>query len=204
MKNFRITVLLFLACIFSTLFGINVKAIENSPIESGIYEVENDVYHSSEIGMSMSRTYLNNIMSIESRNNEMFCTVEFSGSEYMQNYKMIIDGNNVESEIVDRNNEKNTVKVKFKINSIDSKINANMYVIPMGRDVSFDIIPKKDTLKLIEKIEEPKSDIIKKEDKGEVDKLEDNYNNSIPLIIAGGIVVILVTIIIVKNKFNKK
>lgn len=35
----------------------NIYATENE-ITSGIYQVENDVYHESEIGMSMSRTYL--------------------------------------------------------------------------------------------------------------------------------------------------
>ena len=43
--------------ILVTLGSKNVYATENN-IASGIYEVENDVYHESETGMAMSRTYL--------------------------------------------------------------------------------------------------------------------------------------------------
>ena len=50
--------------IFLTLGTKNTYATESN-IASGIYEVENDVYHESETGMAMSRTYLLPSMSVE-------------------------------------------------------------------------------------------------------------------------------------------
>lgn len=207
MKYLRIIFSVFLIGMFVSMFGVNTKAIESKEIESGIYELENDVYHNSEIGRSMARTYLNNIMTLEAKGGNMFCTIEFSSSDYMENYRMIIDEKEVESEIVDKNEENKTVKIKFKINSLDSKINANMYVIPMGRDVSFDIIPKKDTLKLIEKIEEPKAE---SDDSKTNDDIENNQKESkekTSIITFGAIIIGLVAIVVigsrVKNKYKQ-
>ncbi|ATD55906.1 NEAT domain-containing protein [Clostridium chauvoei] len=205
MRHFRIIFSIFLIGILVSVFSTtNTKAVENNAIESGIYELENDVYHSSEIGRSMARTYLNNIMTLEARGGELFCTIGFSSSDYMENYKMIVDEQEVANEIVDKNEENKTVKIKFKINSLDSKINANMYVIPMGRDVSFDIIPKKDTLKLIEKIEEPKveSSDSKEKDVEEKDKEESMGKTS--TITVGAIIIGLAAMVIIGSKVKNK
>ena len=56
------TILVTLSMITS---GINVSALELSEVESGIYEVQNDVSHESEIGMSMSRSYLDSTMKLK-------------------------------------------------------------------------------------------------------------------------------------------
>ena len=65
----------------------NIYATENE-ITSGIYQVENDVYHESEIGMSMSRTYLLPTMNVEVTREHIIYTVGFAGSEFMENYRM--------------------------------------------------------------------------------------------------------------------
>ncbi|MDU5261933.1 MAG: iron transporter, partial [Clostridium celatum] len=71
--------------IFLTLGTSNVYATENN-IESGVYEVQNDVYHESETGMAMSRTYLLPSMEVEVTKAHIIYTIGFSGSEYMENY----------------------------------------------------------------------------------------------------------------------
>ena len=49
---------IFFVCIFSLIIGaqaIVANAAQLSELQSGIYEISNDVYHEQEIGMNMAR-----------------------------------------------------------------------------------------------------------------------------------------------------
>lgn len=131
----------------------NIYATENE-ITSGIYQVENDVYHESEIGMSMSRTYLLPTMNVEVTREHIIYTVGFAGSEFMENYRMKVNGQEAPVEMVEENSEDGTVKLKVAVDKVDSDMDAMIYVGPMERDVEFKVIPKMETLTLLEAIEE--------------------------------------------------
>lgn len=131
----------------------NIYATENE-ITSGIYQVENDVYHESEIGMSMSRTYLLPTMNVEVTREYIIYTVGFAGSEFMENYRMKVNGQEAPVEMVEENSEDGTVKLKVAVDKVDADMEAMIYVGPMERDVEFKVIPKMETLTLLEAIEE--------------------------------------------------
>lgn len=131
----------------------NIYATENE-ITSGIYQVENDVYHESEIGMSMSRTYLLPTMNVEVTRDHIIYTVGFAGSEFMENYRMKVNGQEAPVEMVEENSEDGTVKLKVAVDKVDADMDAMIYVGPMERDVEFKVIPKMETLTLLEAIEE--------------------------------------------------
>lgn len=131
----------------------NIYATENE-ITSGIYQVENDVYHESEIGMSMSRTYLLPTMNVEVTREHIIYTVGFAGSEFMENYRMKVNGQEAPVEMVEENSEDGTVKLKVAVDKVDADMDAMIYVGPMERDVEFKVIPKMETLILLEAIEE--------------------------------------------------
>lgn len=138
---------------FFTLGSKSVFATE-SDIASGIYELENDVYHQSETGMAMSRSYLVPTMIAEVRKEGISYTISFSGSEYMEDYRMKVNGELVPVEIVEENTEEGIVSIKIAVDKVDADMDALMYVAPMGRDVEFKVIPKMETLTLVEAIEE--------------------------------------------------
>ena len=192
--------------IFLTLGTSNVYATE-SDIESGIYEVQNDVYHESETGMAMSRSYLLPSMSVEVTKEHIIYTIGFSGSDYMENYRMKVNGEEVLVEIVEENNEEGIVKLKVEVDKVDADMDALIYVGPMERDVEFKVIPKMETLTLVEAIEEveeiPAEDeevSVEEETLAVVAKDEKN-NNNITLIIAGVVVIVAIgAIVIVKAK----
>ncbi len=69
---------------------------------------------------------------------------------------------------------------------------ASMYVDAMGRDVEFGIITKTDTLNLIEKIEEPKEEVVEEEVDSTVEAVTDTNNNNTILYVGIGVVVVLV------------
>lgn len=193
-----------------TIGSKNIYATENK-IESGIYQVENDVYHESETGMAMSRTYLLPTMNVEVTRDHIIYTVGFAGSEYMENYRMKINGQEVPVEIIRDDSVDNTVKLRVEADKVNADMAAIIYVGPMERDVEFKVIPKVETLTLLQKIEE-KEDI--EEVKVEVEeetlkeenlivKQEKKDNNGI-YAIAGVAAIVVIGVVIAVVKSNKK
>lgn len=193
-----------------TIGSKNIYATENK-IESGIYQVENDVYHESETGMAMSRTYLLPTMNVEVTRDHIIYTVGFAGSEYMENYRMKINGQEVPVEIIRDDSVDNTVKLRVEADKVNADMAAIIYVGPMERDVEFKVIPKVETLTFLQKIEE-KEDI--EEVKVEVEeetlkeenlivKQEKKDNNGI-YAIAGVAAIVVIGVVIAVVKSNKK
>lgn len=185
---------------------ITISANELDKLESGIYEVENDVYHENEIGMSMSRTYLKPTMKIEKSKGKVYFTVGFTGTDYMENYRIMLDDKDVGAEIASENQEEKSIDLKFEANSLEPKMKANIHVDAMGRDVEFDIITKTDTLKLIEKIDEPKEEVKTTDEKKttkQEEKSSENDSNNL-LFIGLGIAAVAGVGTLIFNKSNKK
>ena len=192
--------------IFVTIGSKRVYATETD-IASGIYEIENDVYHESETGMAMSRTYLLPSMSVEVTKEHVIYTIGFSGSDYMENYRMKVNGGEVPVELVEENSEDGTVKLKVEVDKVDADMDALIYVGPMERDVEFKVIPKMETLTLIEAIEEveemPAEDkeVSVEEETLAVVSEDEKNNNNITLIIAGVVAIFAIgAIVVVKAK----
>ena len=148
---------IFFVCIFSLIMGaqaIVANAAQLSELQSGIYEISNDVYHEQEIGMNMARTYVDENMTLEKSEGKWYYTVKFSGTNYMENHRISINDELVDTEVVNENSEENTIELKFETDSITPDLEAQIYVDAMGRDVEFGIIPKEETLNLLQAIEE--------------------------------------------------
>lgn len=199
--------------VFFTLGSKSTYATENE-ISSGIYEVENDVYHESETGMAMSRTYLMPSMSVEVTKEHIIYTIGFLGSDYMENYRMELNGESVPVEIIEENNEEGTVKLKVEVDKVDADMDAIIYVGPMERDVEFKVIPKMETLTLVQAIEDkveesPEEDEVTDESVDETEEeslavLNDGgENNTTVWIIAGAVIVVGIGALIVL-KVKKK
>lgn len=195
--------------IFVTIGSKRVYATETD-IASGIYEVENDVYHESETGMAMSRTYLLPSMSVEVTKEHVIYTIGFSGSDYMENYRMKVNGEEVPVEILEENNEEGTVKLNVEVDKVDVDMSAIIYVGPMERDVEFKVIPKMETLTLVEAIEDEVEEIISEDVNEEVEIEEENLavvadkeersNNAILIIAGVAVVAAIGAVVIVKAK----
>ena len=195
--------------IFVTIGSKCVYATETD-IASGIYEIENDVYHESETGMAMSRTYLLPSMSVEVTKEHVIYTIGFSGSDYMENYRMKVNGEEVPVEILEENSEEGTVKLNVEVDKVYADMAAIIYVGPMERDVEFKVIPKMETLTLVQAIEDEVEEIVPEDESEEVEIEEENLavvadneksSNNVILIIAGVAVVVAIgAVVIVKAK----
>lgn len=177
MKNIKQLIVGFLVFTFSFIGGISgftVANAANKNISSGIYECENNVKHDSEVGMSMARTYTNKKMKVEVYKDKVDFTIGFSGAEYMKNFRILINGKEASIKSMKRDKKNNTVTLKVQGPDINSKIEAKIYVEPMGRDVRFGVVPNLKTMKLIKKIDEPKSKDNKKDSKEDKKESSDN------------------------------
>lgn len=184
--------------------NINVyTALAEENIASGIYEVANDVYHDTEIGMSMARSYLNDTMTVKITKDEVLYTIGLSGTDYMENYRVKVNDVEVPVERVDGDG---IVTLKVFATSLSDELKACIYVGPMGRDVEFGIIPKLETMSLIESIEEESTE--ETTENSAIEEIQDNEimpisennnteeNNSISkVILFGGVAILVIGIV---------
>ena len=177
---------LFLITMFSLIMSVQTivaSAAQLSELESGIYEIKNDVYHEQEIGMNMARTYLDENMILEKSEGKWYYTIKFSGTDYMNNHRICLNGKEVKAEVVSEDESKHTIELKFETDSITPDLSTKIYVDAMERDVEFDVIPKEDTLTLVKAIEEPvekvESETTSKEDTEDNKQSEESKNEDV-------------------------
>ena len=209
---------LFLIAMFSLIMSVQTlvaSAAQLSELESGIYEIKNDVYHEQEIGMNMARTYLDENMILEKSEGKWYYTIKFSGTDYMNNHRICLNGKEVDAEVVSEDESKHTIELKFETDSITPDLSTKIYVDAMERDVEFDVIPKEDTLNLVEAIEEPvekveaestsqedekTSEETKNEEVKENSTKEKTSNKTIFIGIGAVIVIAIIALVLKKSK----
>lgn len=214
MKSFKNKLMSKVSTLFSLiLIGILslsssiVHADSKDEISSGIYTLKNDTNYEdgNEIGMSMSRSYTDEDMTLEKRSDKIYYTLGLSGAQYMNNHRILVNDESVEYEKVEENTEEGTLKLKFEVSDPEDKIVIQMYVDAMGRDVEYELIPKLDTIELVEAIEEePKVEENAEESDNTDSQVKDTSektSNNIPLI--GGIVILAVAAIFFMVKKKK-
>lgn len=209
---------LFLITMFSLIMSVQTivaSAAQLSELESGIYEIKNDVYHEQEIGMNMARTYLDENMILEKSEGKWYYTIKFSGTDYMNNHRICLNGKEVDAEVVSEDKSKHTIELKFETDSVTPNLSTKIYVDAMERDVEFDVIPKEDTLNLVEAIEEPvekveaestsqenekTSEETKNEEVKENSTKEKTSNKTIFIGIGSVIVIAIIALVLKKSK----
>lgn len=164
------TILLTILCITNVSYAAS--------LDYGLYNVKNDVYHEQEIGMNMARTYLNQTMRVDAKTDgTYYYTVEFSGTEYMNKHRILVNGSQV-STTKKSNSSKGTVKLTFKVKKLSAKIKAKLYVDAMGRDVEFQIIPDFSTAQCVQKYSKKETTKTEKTDKTESTKSDSKKEES--------------------------
>lgn len=203
----KIKILIMIMLSIVVMGNINIYTVfAEEKIASGIYEVSNEVYHDNEIGMSMARSYLKDTMTMKITKNEVLYTIGFTGTDYMENYRVKVNDVEVPVERVD---EDGIVTLKVSATSLSDELKACIYVGPMGRDVEFGIIPKLETMSLIESIEEESTEETteKTTEDSVIEEIQDNEimlisennnteeNNSNKVILFGGVAILVIGIV---------
>ena len=200
----KIKILIMIMLSIVVMGNINIYTVfAEEKIASGIYEVSNEVYHDTEIGMSMARSYLNDTMTVKITKDEVLYTIGFTGTDYMENYRVKVNDVEVPVERVDGDG---IVTLKVSATSLSDELKACIYVGPMGRDVEFGIIPKLETMSLIESIEEESTE--ETTENSAIEEIQDNEimpisennnteeNNSISkVILFGGVAILVIGIV---------
>lgn len=125
----------------------NSTVTENKVTKGKLYTIENKVVHKSQTGVDMARKYLNKISDLEEIDGKTYLTLTFTGQEFMKDHKITVNGKDANYKVVSKNG--NSIKLRFEIPNLDADIKVSLYVIPMGRNVEFNVELLKDTKKFV-------------------------------------------------------
>ncbi|EPB8146612.1 NEAT domain-containing protein [Clostridium perfringens] len=125
----------------------NSTVTENKVTKGKLYTIENKVVHKSQTGVDMARKYLNKISDLEEIDGKTYLTLTFTGQEFMKDHKITVNGKDANYKVVSKNGD--SIKLRFEIPNLDSDIKVSLYVIPMGRNVEFNVELLKDTKKFV-------------------------------------------------------
>ncbi len=120
---------------------------ENKVTKGKLYTIENKVVHESQTGVDMARKYLNKISDLEEIDGKTYLTLTFTGQEFMKDHKITVNGKDANYKVVSKNGD--SIKLRFEIPNLDADIKVSLYVIPMGRNVEFNVELLKDTKKFV-------------------------------------------------------
>lgn len=125
----------------------NSTVTENKVTKGKLYTIENKVVHKSQTGVDMARKYLNKISDLEEIDGKTYLTLTFTGQEFMKDHKITVNGKDANYKVVSKNGD--SIKLRFEIPNLDADIKLSLYVIPMGRNVEFNVELLKDTKKFV-------------------------------------------------------
>ncbi|GAA0120368.1 NEAT domain-containing protein [Clostridium perfringens] len=125
----------------------NSTVTENKVTKGKLYTIENKVVHESQTGVDMARKYLNKISDLEEIDGKTYLTLTFTGQEFMKDHKITVNGKDANYKVVSKNGD--SIKLRFEIPNLDADIKVSLYVIPMGRNVEFNVELLKDTKKFV-------------------------------------------------------
>ena len=112
-----------------------------------VYNVQNNVTHHNATGVAMARKYLNSNTEVKEINGKYYVTLTFTGTEFMQNHEIYVNGSKVSHSIVSSTGD--SVSIKFTIASLNDAISVKTYVVPMARYVEFGVELLLDTMTLV-------------------------------------------------------
>jgi len=152
---------------------------ETKPIskeeKDGLYSLKAKILKENSDDPSMSAQYVKDI-NYEVKDAKIYLIVTLNRTDWMKNITATVDGKEITPTVIEKiknNNGEEISRIKFPINSLDSKIKLTMNVVPMDNSrVSFRIVPDKNSLKSIKEYnniasekDESNSENFKKEDK---------------------------------------
>ena len=111
-----------------------------------LYSIQNAIIHESETGKAMARKYLNSTSKVEEINGTYYVTLTFTGSEFMKNHSVTVNGKSVYA-YKSVNGDQTTVR--FAVSSLSDSIKVKTFIDPMNRDVEFGVQLLTDTLTFI-------------------------------------------------------
>ena len=113
------------------------------------YTIENEIISDSTIGRNMARKYIDKTCILDEIDGQYYLTIKISGSNSMGNIKVEVNNEEIEYEIVSKDNDGN-MAIRFKINGIDDSIKMYMLISVVNKNVDFGIKLLKDTMVLID------------------------------------------------------
>ncbi len=121
-------VILMLLCYLT--FSFNGWA-EGLSLPDGRYDISIVALKANVHELSMAGQYVNKHTNLDVKSGQLYLNLHFTSAHYMENIDLFVNGEVVAYQVVERNNENNTLSIRFPISSIDNSITFQMNIIPM-------------------------------------------------------------------------
>ncbi|NLK94833.1 MAG: hypothetical protein GX275_06540 [Clostridiales bacterium] len=118
-----------------------------------VYSVKNEIITDSQIGYSAARSAVSVNSYLEDINGIQYITIGLSNLDYMSNIRVEIDGNKIGYEVLRKDENNNTMDIRFMVSSINSNVKITAYINMIGIDISFGIDFLEDTMEIIKNSE---------------------------------------------------
>lgn len=114
------------------------------------YTIENEVLSNNETGLAMSRKYLNKISILEEIDGKLYLILTLLGTDLMDNFRVSVNGEEIEHSIVESDEENNLKSYRFIINNINDNIRVYLFVKPVQMNIDFGVKLLEETKVLVE------------------------------------------------------
>lgn len=121
----------------------------NSQYKKTNYRVNNEIITESSFGYQAARGAVNKVSYYEIIDDKKYITLGFSQTDIMNNIRLSINGNQINYDVVSKDDGKKTLDIRFEVPSISTQVTVTTNVTAMGRDISFGVEFLESTLELI-------------------------------------------------------
>ncbi|MEG0295534.1 MAG: NEAT domain-containing protein [Clostridium sp.] len=112
------------------------------------YSIENEIISDSTMGKTMARKYTESLSILEEIDGQLFLTLQFTGTDSMDNFKFEVNGQAVEYTLASSGG--GSKSFRFPISSINDDIKVYIFIKPVKMNIDFGVKLLEESMVLLE------------------------------------------------------
>lgn len=112
------------------------------------YSIENEIISDSTMGKTMARKYTESLSILEEIDGQLFLTLQFTGTDSMDNFKFEVNGQAVEYTLA--SSGEGSKSFRFPISSINDDIKVYIFIKPVKMNIDFGVKLLEESMVLLE------------------------------------------------------
>ncbi|MDO5040290.1 NEAT domain-containing protein [Clostridium sp.] len=117
----------------------NLSTNKDEILNKELYKMQNEIITDSEIGYAAARGVISKTNYMEIRNGKKYITISISGTNLMSNIRVLINGKNINYNILKNDTSNNLMDIEFKIGSLNDNVKFKMHIDALGEDIEFGV-----------------------------------------------------------------
>ncbi len=117
----------------------NLSTNKDEILNKELYKMQNEIITDSEIGYAAARGVISKTNYMEIRNGKKYITISISGTNLMSNIRVLVNGKNINYNILKNDTSNNLMDIEFKIGSLNDNVKFKMHIDALGEDIEFGV-----------------------------------------------------------------